>query len=113
MDCRHDCVIVNKQSGIEKLYFMLGRLVNEGMCAGEKRSVVCVCARVFSKRRREGFINHSFFFYVFATFYDFFCAAHLNVLNCGTHLCSHLLLFNRLLPIYYGYASSFFEYLHS
>lgn len=86
MDCRHhDCVIMNKQSGIEKLYFMLGRLVNEGMCGGEKRSVVCVWgASVFSKRRRVGFMNHCFFVSVSllcSTIFFSFFAAHLHFLN--------------------------------
>lgn len=44
MDCSHYECVMNKQSVIEKLYFMLGRLVNEGLCVakrGDCRVLVC------------------------------------------------------------------------
>lgn len=45
MDCSHYEGVMNKQSVIEKLYFMLGRLVNEGLCVvkrGDCRLRLCV-----------------------------------------------------------------------
>lgn len=45
MDCSHYECVMNKQSVIEKLYFMLGRLVNEGLCV-VKRGDCRACLRV-------------------------------------------------------------------
>lgn len=52
MDCSQYEYVMNKQSVIEKLYFMLGRLVNEGLCV-VKRGDCCVfwCVSVRSERR--------------------------------------------------------------
>ena len=55
MDCSHYECVMNKQSVIEKLYFMLGRLVNEGLCVAKRGDcrVCCVfwCVSVCSERR--------------------------------------------------------------
>lgn len=47
MDWSHYECVMNKQYVIEKLYFMLGRLVNEGLCSEERRLLfVPVCCGV-------------------------------------------------------------------
>ncbi len=47
MDCSHYECVMNKQSVIEKLYFMLGRLVNEGLCVVKRGDcLVRLCALV-------------------------------------------------------------------
>lgn len=47
MDCSHYECVMNKQSVIEKLYFMLGRLVNEGLCVAKRGDCrVCLCVLV-------------------------------------------------------------------
>lgn len=47
MDCSHYECVMNKQSVIEKLYFMLGRLVNEGLCVVKRGDCrVCLCVLV-------------------------------------------------------------------
>lgn len=47
MDCSHYECLMSKQSVIEKLYFMLGKLVNEGWCVVKCVCVVCssVCRK--------------------------------------------------------------------
>lgn len=51
MDCSHYECVMNKQRVIEKLYFMLGGLVNEGLCASVCVSV-CVCVARAEEGRR-------------------------------------------------------------
>lgn len=52
MDCSHYECVMNKQYVIEKLYFMLGRLVNEGLCVVKRRDCrVLWCVSVRSERR--------------------------------------------------------------
>lgn len=56
IDCSHYEYVMNKQCVIKKLYFMLGRLINEGLrvaktgdCCVCSGLLVCVCVR--GKRR--------------------------------------------------------------
>lgn len=46
MDCSHYECVMNKQCVIEKLYFMLGRLVNEGLCVVKREDCVPLCCGV-------------------------------------------------------------------
>lgn len=43
MDRYHHWFVMNKQPVIEKLYFMLSRLVNERLCAVQETYCSCVC----------------------------------------------------------------------
>ncbi len=52
MDCSHYECVMNKQSVIERLYFMLGRLVNEGLCVVKRGDCrVFWCISVCSERQ--------------------------------------------------------------